>query len=252
MKGTFFKKPLELRLLVEGESWRQGDPVSGELSVRNTGSESFPSEGLCVRLARGELRKVRAKSPDAFQEIASAAFGPSSALEAGKESVMKWSFPTDRNCQITDSLASLFLLYGNGEDSTQIGQLQLKFDPDEVIQEFIQRLQVNFRFVAQSRKSRKGWVEYKLDPPSAKAYATLEQLALSFRFHGEALEVRYVFQVKKIESTAAALDLKKGTLELAQTFTPSQYRLPSGRINHDLMESSLKEALGQVEARIVY
>ena len=35
MKGTFFQRPVEYNLWIDGESWRQGDTVSGELTVRN-------------------------------------------------------------------------------------------------------------------------------------------------------------------------------------------------------------------------
>jgi len=41
MKGTFFQKPLELELNIEGESWKQGDSVYGNLVVKNHGPDSF-------------------------------------------------------------------------------------------------------------------------------------------------------------------------------------------------------------------
>ena len=51
MKGTFFQKPLELNLLVEGETWRQGDPITGSLTIKNHGSTEFALSELRMQVA---------------------------------------------------------------------------------------------------------------------------------------------------------------------------------------------------------
>ena len=56
MKGTFFQKPFEFKLNVEGETWRQAQGVSGVLTVKNQGSSPVSVEGTRVHLAYGQLR----------------------------------------------------------------------------------------------------------------------------------------------------------------------------------------------------
>jgi hypothetical protein len=244
MKGTLFQKPLEFNLHVEGESWKQGDPVRGSLLVKNHGTESVALSEIRVHLAEGGLKKVRLKTPGAFEVLSSISGPEVGLLEPGKEATIPWSFLTDRNSSITDSFNSPFLVYGRGEALETLGQLQLFFHPYEIIQEFIKIIGTRFRFVVKSQRGVKRGVDIKLVPPAgSKAFSSLEHLVLSFRFEGETLELRYSFQVKKLEASAAAVDVKKQKSELEQSFTPEQYRVPSGRVNDELLESAIGEAL---------
>jgi len=67
MKGTIFQKPFEFNLRVEGESWAQGDPISGSLIIRNHSGEPVSLGDIRVLLGYADLRHVRAKSPEAFE-----------------------------------------------------------------------------------------------------------------------------------------------------------------------------------------
>lgn len=252
MKGTFFQKPLEFRLQVDGESWNQGDKISGLLTAKNHGTESVAVDEFRVALAHGELKKVRVKSPEAFK-IRSAISGPEGAkLEQQKEFSLPWSFETDRNSPITDSLSSPFLIYGRGDSADKLGQIQLVVNPDPVIQEIIQVLVVAFRFVVKARKFVKGSVEVKLSPPDAKGFVALEQLVLLFRYEENTLHLSYTFGVKKIEATASSFDLKKDKKVFEQSFDPTQYRTPSGRFNHEFIEISVREIISQVESKVLF
>lgn len=250
MKGTYFQKPLEFRLEVEGESWSQGDPVQGTLIIKNHGPEAIATDDMRVQLAYGELKKVRAKDASTFEIMATSEVG-GGKVEPQKELRHSWRFETDRNAPITDKTDSLFLLYGQGTPE-KLGQLQLIFNPYSLIQEFVERLKLTYRFVVKSQKSNKGWVEVKFAAPAAKAFATLEGLILNFRFDGEALEVRYQFQIKKIEATAASMDMKKEKKQVTQRLEKNHYLTPSGRVNHDQLEASIREAVGQFESKIIF
>lgn len=251
MKGIFFQKPMELSLLVEGEKWRQGDSIAGNLTIKNRGTDTLSVDDIRVHLAYGELKRVRAKSPDAF-EILETAQGPSGIVAVSGEVSWSWKFSTDRNAPITDGSKSLFLLYGKGDALDQVGQLQLCVEPEMIIQDFLSTLQTEFRFVVKTMKSSKGFVEVKLSPPSAKSFATLEALILSARYEQDVLIVRYEFKVKKIEATAAAFDIKKLQKKTEQKFSAQDYRLPSGRTNFAHMEAAIREALSLVEAKILF
>lgn len=252
MKGTFFQKPLEFNLRIEGETWNQADAISGELIAKNHGAEPVALETLGVGLAHGELKKVRLKSPEAFDVLASQKFEGGQMLEPGKEARLSWKFETDRNCPISDSTKSLFIVYGQGDATEKLGQLQLTIRPYWIIQEFLSTVTTQFRFVVKTLKWSKGRVEAKLAPPDSKAFAMLEHLTLSFRFEEETLDVKYVFQVKKLEATAANVDVKKDKREVEQSFAKHEYLTPSGRIGFERLEAAIREALQVVEAKVTF
>ncbi|MDR3606386.1 MAG: hypothetical protein P4M08_03285 [Oligoflexia bacterium] len=253
MKGVFFQKPLELQLLVEGESWRQGDAVSGALVAKNLGAAPASLNDVGVELALGKIKEVRKKSAGAFEPIASARFAPGTVVQPGKEERLSWKFETDRNCAITDTAASPFLVYGHGPLEQQ-GQLQLRVNPTQVIEDVLGIFEVAFRFVRKSAKSSKGWIEIKLAPPDSKAFAMLEQLNAFFRFESDTLHARYVFNLKKLEATATAgsgIDVKKLKQERAFEYPVHHYRIPSGRFDHERMEASIRELLAPFESKLL-
>jgi hypothetical protein len=251
MKGTSFQKPLEFNLRVDGETWHQGDSVSGVLLVKNHGTEATSLQEIHLHLALGELKKVRAKSTDAFTVLNSKPIGTGEELLPQRELSFPWTFETDRNFPITDSTKSPFLLYGHGEGIEKLAQLQINVQPYWLIQEFLKILQTHFRFVVKSQKSNKGKVEVKLVPPDSKKFAKLEQLTLQIKFEAESMAVQYIFQVKKIEASAASVNVKKQKEEAEQVFSPDQYLIPSGRLNHELLETAVQEALDLVESKFV-
>jgi len=251
VKGTFFQKPLEFRLSVDGETWRQGDPITGTLTVKNHSPEPLPTQEITVRLARATLRKVHQKLEGAFETAVGSAAPPSDAstLAPGAEFNFPWKFVTDRNCPITDSVSSLFLLYGKGEDGMQMGQLQVPVIPYEVISQFLDVMKTAFRFVLKTTKWSKGSVDAKLAPPDSRNFVGLEQAVISFHFEGEVLQVDYDFKLKKIEASASAVELKKQKTSFSQSYEPALYRTPSGRFDHERVEKEIGTILSQVESK---
>lgn len=252
MKGMYFQKPLQLNLLVNGESWHQGDPVAGSLTVKNLGPDDVPSSEVRVHLAYGELKKVRQKSPDAYEVLTSVPMEKGGKIAPGQEATLAWRFETDRNTPITDASRSLFVLYGRGGSPIELGSLQLTVDPTPVVQEFLSSLQTEHRFVLKSRKFLRGATEVKLAPPDSRELASVEHLTLAFRFEGEDLRVGYEFRVRKIEAGAATFDVAKQKKTLEQVFKPEEYRTPTGRFNHERIEGAIKAALSTVAAKIVF
>lgn len=242
MKGTFFQRPLEFNLQIDGESWSQGDLIKGSLAVKSHNPDVPLPTDVKVHVAHGLLRKIRQKTPDAFKIISSQVVQPDGS----------WQFQTDTNFPITDHLNSAFIVYGQGAALEQLGQLQLNVVPHGLIQEFVKTLGIQFRFVLKGQKPSKGRVEVKFEPPSAQAFGMLEHILVYFSFKGEDLEVDYVFQVKKLESTPVNFDIKKLKREFSQTLSPKQYRSPSGRINHEWLEGAIKQALSQVESKVIF
>jgi hypothetical protein len=57
VKGAFFQKPLEWQIDVTGEAWAQGDPIKGELRVKNLGDSPLSLEGAGVKLSYADIIK---------------------------------------------------------------------------------------------------------------------------------------------------------------------------------------------------
>jgi hypothetical protein len=252
MKGSSFHKPLEFKITVEGEKWRQEDSVKGSLTVINQGSEPVNLDKTSVVLARGDFKKVRAKSDAAFKVLDAKAAETGTELKPGSEHSFSWEFKTERNCPITDNTSSLFIVYGQGEAHEKSGQLQLNVLPAEIIDEFIDVFVVNHRFVRKAHKYGKEGVDVKMAPPTARGFSSLEQLLLSFKFEEDQLRVRYTFSLKKIEAKAASVDVSKLKKEVEQLFTPKLIKLSNGHINFEAVDPSIKEALDLVESKVSF
>jgi hypothetical protein len=221
--------------------------------IRNHSSDPVAPEGIAVHLAKGALKKVHEKSPDAFEIIASQSSEALTPLVSGQPQQFSWKFETDRNCPISDSRASLFLVYGKGDALHQLGQLQLPIHPDPRVEEFLKTFKTQLRFVEKSRRfSSKDRVEVKLAPPSAKEFSMVELLTLYFHFDEEVLEVDYAFQVKVVQAGPVAMDVKRGKKEFSQRFEPSDYRVASGRWNHDRMEAAIRDVIRPLTSGTVF
>ncbi|MBI3558664.1 MAG: hypothetical protein HY074_20545 [Deltaproteobacteria bacterium] len=250
MKGTIFQRPLEFNLQVEGETWSQGDAVKGTLVVKNHGPEAASLAQMGVHLAMGKQSKVRQRQAGAFKIQESVFMDAGGRVEPGSQASLDWKFQTDRNCPITDNLNSLFLLYGCGNTPEQLGALELNVHAYSLIQEYLKTLNIQFRFILKTTKASQGRVEAKFTPPSSQGFASIDHVLVYFRFEGEELHVSYVFQVKKLEVTAASFGVDKKKKEFTQQLAPALYLTSSGRVNHEGLEASIKEALSSVENKM--
>ena len=244
MKGTTFIKPLELNIRIAGESWSQGDVISGLLIIKNHGTQAASLQDNRVSLAYGRLKKVHEKAEGAYKILSTVSLQSIPELQPGKEFEFPWKFEMDRNAPITDNVKSLFILYGS---EAAPGHLQLPIQPYWTVLEFLEVFKVGFRFVVKSKKANKDSVEVKLAPPDgAKAYAALELCTLFFHFEGDTMNVEYVFLQKKIQASAASVDVTKQKKAFEQSFAQNQILLESGRFNHEPIEAAIRDALAQL------
>lgn len=245
MKGMFFRKPFEFSLEVAGESWKQGEKISGVLRVKNHSAETGPGYQVC--LARASLKKVKDKALGAMTILETRSWDADSG-----ETSFPWEFETSSSFPITDSTESAYLLYGSGENPDELGRLQLLVEPSPEIQGFIGVFETEFRFVKKGWKQSKRGVEVKLAPPASKAFAMLERAVLTFECRNELLLVDYDFQVKKVNADAASLSVTKASKNFAQELELKAFRTPYGRLDSDQMGKWIREAIDQVESKVVY
>jgi len=249
MRGTTFQKPLEFKLFVNGESWQQGDSVSGTITVASHSDGKESLKDIKLMLALGAERKVKSKAADAFTVISEISLKSPPSVDAKKDTgELKWTVDLDANCAITDTAGSLYLLYGHGK-TEQLGHLQLHVQPKKFFTDFAEVFEIQHRFAQKYKKSKKGKVEIKLAPPVGKQFAAMDQLYLLFRMDGETLEVNYLFNVKKLD--AATMKLRKEKIAFEQSFQPNEYRLFNGRLNKLFIEEKVQGILGELKSGMI-
>lgn len=237
MKGISFQNGVEFKIHIEGESWSQGDTIEGSLEavVRNAGATP---PLLHVLLADGVDKKIKAKSDDAFQvlEKAQAGSGP-----------LSWKFTLPLHARVTDKNGSLYVLYGSSENATTLGQLKLNILPHLHLREIIEVLTHHFRFVVKTIISgKKGFVEFKLDPPDTRDWVSLEQLVLSLKHENETISAKFNFRRNEVDSVKAGLQTKKTQREIERAWEIS--KIVHGfnqRLNKDEATTSIDEVIAQ-------
>jgi hypothetical protein len=167
MKGTSFQNGVEFKISIEGEAWEQGQPLVGRLVIQGK------SESSRVILASATERKLKNKSPDAFEVLAEC---PGAQAQTGFE------FALPLTARITDKAGSLYLLYGNALDPHALGRLRLNIVPHHVVQDLIDLLRTEFRFaLKKATAGKKDFTEFELTPPAGKDWAQLDHLIVRTR-----------------------------------------------------------------------
>lgn len=189
MKGLSIQSGIELRVEVAGESWTQGSAVPVKLVSKNASPVS-------LALAIGIEKKIRSKAPDAFEILQSVP----SAL-----SPLSHTFELPLNARITDKTGSLHILYGL-PGNTQLSQLRLQINPHPHLTDLISILNTEFRFsLKSSSMSKHQAVEFRLEPPYSKEWASLEEMILTCALSDTSLETQFKFHRKEIDASQVTL-----------------------------------------------
>ncbi len=247
MRGSFFAKPLEIIIEIDGERWKQGEVVRGRLTLRNRGATPHAAAGVDVQLCRAQLSAVKKKSETAFKPLMKHEI--SGEITPGGELSREFQFELGLNAPITDSVSSAFVTCGPGS-------LQLQIQPSPVIQEFTSTLQAQHHFGFKSYKQSKSGVEAKFSAPDGQRFSALEGLVLTLRFTEESgnpdLQVDYDFEVKQVGAGALPTKVSTTSRKVEQVLGSVDYLTPSGRVNFDSIQKFVAEAVSTVESKILF
>jgi hypothetical protein len=247
MRGSFFAKPLEIIIEIDGERWKQGETVRGRLALRNRGSTPFSAGGFDVQLCRAQLSAVKKKSETAFKLLQKHEI--SGEIAAGGELSSEFHFDLGLNAPVTDSVSSAFITCGPGA-------LQLQIEPSLVIQEFTSTLQAQHHFGFKGYKQSKAGVGARFSAPDGQRFSALEDLVLTLQFTEESghpdLEVEYDFQVKQVGSGPLPTKTTMVSRKVEQVLTSVDYLTSSGRVNFDVIQKFVAEAVSTVESKILF
>lgn len=245
MKGITFQKSLEIQIVTQGESWKQGDPFEGVMKVKNRGASAVSLEEFHVHLAYGVDKKVKSKDASAFTILETADLNVSGVLDANAETPeLKWVLNAEaQTALITDKTGSLYLLYGFGSDLSAFGSLLLTVHPRLHFEELSEVLEASHRFVRKLVKNSKdGVIEMKFVPPSGREHASIDHLMLGLKLTPDHhIDATFCFTLKKLDAAAGG-GIKKVKKAVHRDFSPSEFiqtftqRLDKDKVEHVLSE----------------
>lgn len=245
MKGTFFAKPLEFKIEISGESWKQGELIRGKLCVTNHGDTPAALSNLGAVLAFGDSKKIKSKDQKSFKCIDKIIFEEND-LPINESATLRWQFKLDENAPISETKGSLYIICGDSERPFDVGQLQLNIIPCENLTNLIEVFKLFFKFKVKAIKNKKGSLEVKMLPPGSKDMGIIEQLLLSMNMSNNGIELRYKFIVKKIDYADSVMNVKSENIEIEQTLTPTQFKIYGDAPNQDGMREAISQTLDQI------
>jgi hypothetical protein len=248
MKGTFFNKPLEWNIETMGESWHQGDALKGVLRVKNHGAEVVNLEGSGVGLAQADIKKVQGRADGALKPEKTFDF-PEKELRPGAEGHLEFTFTISPNAPVTDKKSSYYLSFGKNFIESQ---LQVKVDPKALFTKVVGLLDTFHRFKQKEYKAVKKGVEFKLIPPTSREMANVESLLLTFSMQEENLQLKFDFQVKKLDTSSVTTKINKESVSIDKTLTPKEYSLGRDMINQDQLLKKIEDVLSEVKMKNVF
>lgn len=248
MRGLFIQRSLEFRLDVQGDTFEQGQPVACTLKVVNRGPTAVTLISPTLSLALGDLKAVKAKDPVAFEPIEQAELERDVELAPGAELAMQHTFNLGVNAPIAEKSRSPYLLYGDSDDVTALGQLPLAVTPHKYLRTIFDTLTTVFSFIPKGESSKNGWTTVALKPPDSRSMSFVDQLALSARFVNEDLEVSFLFSVKKLDASQTKVGVKKAKTEVTQTWKRADLLFGGEFIRQEFVEARVQEALNEVSS----
>jgi len=256
MKGMFFKGNQEYRITVEGEQWKQGAEVKGQLQIRSHSPGASSDATFFVGLARANEKKVKAKAEDAFDVLDIRESQPNAQ-------VLEWSFQLTEKSPVSDANKSLYLIYGPQLEgrvvaSGQVGALQLKVLPHQHLEDLISVLSTTFRFPvkkvgAPGAAGAKGAIEVRLDPPEGRSFASTDALVVDFSFEQSAdpfegeIQTGFCFQVRELDGFRGSTQEKKVEKRVERVLPLGDllHRF-NGRVNREYFEKVFQNVLSEV------
>ncbi|RLA61029.1 MAG: hypothetical protein DRQ89_11935 [Epsilonproteobacteria bacterium] len=248
MKGTFFQRPLELTLNINGESWKQGDTINGNLSVKNHGTESVSLKDFGVILSFGAVKKIKIKDPKAFTFLGEQIFKVSE-ITGGSEIELPFSFSLAEDAPISEKSAAFYILCGYKEKPFENGMLEVHVLPCEIITNLFQVFENLLRFKVKALKNKKDCIEATITVPTGKEYSSVQQLKVLVKMTGDKLNIDFNFKLKKISFENGVMSTKDETLQVKRLLTPKEYLIYGDAFNQDKVFKLLQEVIEDVKVR---
>lgn len=251
MKGTIFLKPMEYNIEALGEKWRQGDKIKGTLKIKNHSAEKIVASVIKIALLAGSYKKVKVKDKKAWDRVQLITAAENISLSGNGEVEFPFEFQLSENCPITDKNGSVYLAFFDEDEAWPVGNIELTIKPKIVIEQVLEVF-VNFlRFKVKEIKYSRSMIDVKFAPPVSREMSNVDSLILSISEVDKTLTLDYVFQLRVLEMTGAAMVAQKKTKEFKQTLISKQYLIYGDSLNQDFIISSANEVLKEVTPKFM-
>jgi hypothetical protein len=254
MKSAVIKDGLAIQLEVPGESLCQGASARVIFTVTNHTTSPVSLGAPVVSIATAALKDVRAKDPSAFTALESIPFGEVGQVAPGAKVAVEGSYVLPLNGPVSEKNDGVYLLYSPSAETpiSEMGQLLLTIVPHPHIGAWLTTLESTFNFVPRGVTWKKGRTSGKFKAPESRRFSLLDELSVGFEFvDGAALQIEYVFNVRRFDMTGQSMAVKKNKETFAHTIGPSDYLLDGRLIDQEGVERSINAALAVVETPLL-
>jgi hypothetical protein len=241
MKGTFFKKPLEFSMNIDGESWNQGENISGEFKIIDHSAQNSDFAMMGCHLCFCNIKKFKAKDSKAITVVESILLKPN-------QSELKFNFNLQDNCPITDNTGSLYIIYGDINSPFESGFLQLNVTPIKPILYFTQIFEQFYRFKLKSFKNKKECIEALVNAPDSREWTSIQKMAIQLKLSKEELDIHFIVNLKKLDFSDNHHKTRDEKREITKTLTKDQYEL-YGIANQDGIKKVIDEVLNEIKIK---
>jgi hypothetical protein len=241
MKGTFFNKTLEYNINIDGESWKQGDQVSGTFTIiEHSKTDSNKSKFGC-HLCFCTIKKFKSKDLKAFKVL-------ESKMLTSDQSELNFTFDLKQNCPITDTIGSLYIIYGDMDSPFESGSLQLNITPISPILYFTQIFEQFYRFKLKAYKNKKENIEALVIAPDSKEWVGIQKMAIQMKMIGDELNVQFNINLKKLDFSNDLNKTRDEKREIVKVLAKNQYDL-YGIANQDGIKKVIDEVLNEIKIK---
>ena len=252
MRSVYIQQPLEYQIEVGGESWNQGEVVKGQIQIRNMSRITGAVKTFQIILAHGLKKAFKEGTMVPWEVLEKQVVAQDIALQAGSELTFGWNFDLSTDCQITDKLGGLYLLFGGDEALTEGGRLNLQINLHPILQNYLQTFSTQFRFLEKYQKRNSEWTEVKLIPPDSREYPNMDYVLCFLRIHDEQLEAHYRFKMSGLGRTVEKMTVTKKNRELEQSIPPEKYLQPGGFPNRACFRENIDQALNIARPEVIF
>ena len=235
---------------IDGEKWVQAEKLVGSFRVKSHDPSGIELKDISLILAYGTFKKVKAKDPKAFDIVERISLAESDKI-AGEEQEFNWEISLAADCKVTENRASLYLLYGSGDDLANYGHLQLLVGLPPVQESLVEVIKTFYRFSLKQMTNKKGFVDLKMIPPETTEFNKMKQLNLGLRKVDQNLEIIYEFSMNKFASGVVGVKIKTEKKKITRTLTPDQFEIGRGMPNQAVLRSSFGDVLAEIRTTAI-
>jgi sporulation-control protein spo0M len=244
----YFAKPLEYRVEIPRDTFVQGEPLRGTVSVTNRDTQPHKNLSLQVGLAFGVYKELKAEGASTLQVLQRLTLAEGFALKPGQERQADWELPLALDAPIQSKEGGPFLLYGGDLDTPERrGQIDLPVQLAPSLAAFLTTLENHFAFELRGSRVVDGLLEARYKPPAS--YPTLDELTVEVRLEPKGINVEFLGRgkgLKRGEEGGVAIR----TRGVNKVVPVEQFMPKSGLPNRALYRALVDELLPQIAIRV--